>query len=173
MPANPRPRIPTPSPSLLVALAALVVASAGAAAAAIPDARGVIHGCYSEKSGQLRVVDVRAGEACDKKELPLDWNQRGPAGPPGPPGPSGVTNLVVGDAGPIVFGSQGESLRSVAQCEPGERATGGGYEQDGVDVKKSYAGTIAFQTPTSWEAVGEVRSPGGGFLRAWVMCASP
>jgi hypothetical protein len=69
----------------LVALALVVaaVAAAGAAYATIPDAGGVIHGCYLTKDGTLRVIDTSAGGACTSKETALAWNQQGQPGPPG------------------------------------------------------------------------------------------
>jgi collagen triple helix repeat protein len=75
----------------IVAGFALVVA--GVAYAAIPDSSGVIHGCYSTKTGALRVIDSAA--KCGSGEIALNWNQQGPkgatgaAGPQGPAGPAG------------------------------------------------------------------------------------
>ncbi len=66
------------------AVAAGVLALAGGVAyATIPDANGVIHGCYSMTSGRLRVIDSGAGQACTPCEKPLNWSQAG-AQPPGP-----------------------------------------------------------------------------------------
>lgn len=76
------------------ALAATVLAG-GIAVAAIPDAGGVINGCYraseDDQKGQLRVVNG-AGN-CRNNELPISWNQVGPQGPQGPQG-------IPGRAGP-------------------------------------------------------------------------
>jgi hypothetical protein len=77
-----------------VALGVLALAglAAGAAYAAIPDAAGVIHGCYrtstGDEKGQLRVVEDPA--SCRSNETPIQWNQQGEAGPQGPPGPPGA-----------------------------------------------------------------------------------
>lgn len=72
------------------AAAAALVGIAGAAYAAIPDSNGVIHGCYANSDGSLRVIDSGAGQSCKaKKETALDWNQSGPQGPAGPQGPQG------------------------------------------------------------------------------------
>jgi hypothetical protein len=59
------------------------------AAALIPDANGVIHGCYDNKTGALRVVDSAAN--CSKNQVPIEWNQRGVAGATGATGPTGAT----------------------------------------------------------------------------------
>jgi hypothetical protein len=48
----------------------------------------VIHGCYLNKIGTLRVVDPTT-QHCLPVETPIQWNQSGPSGPPGPPGPKG------------------------------------------------------------------------------------
>ncbi|HEX4323538.1 MAG TPA: hypothetical protein VHZ77_02790 [Gaiellaceae bacterium] len=86
--------------ALAVVGAVLVVG--GIAYATIPDASGVIHGCYKKgppdkkappppDSGALRVVDTDKGQACSNAEIPLDWNQTGPQGSQGPQGPAGPT----------------------------------------------------------------------------------
>jgi hypothetical protein len=80
---HPRPRRPT-APLVLSALA-LVVAMGGVAYSAIPDAGGVIHGCYAGRA--LRVIDSAA--TCDPGETALNWSQQGPAGAQGPAGPAG------------------------------------------------------------------------------------
>jgi hypothetical protein len=72
----------------IAAVAVLAAVAAGVAYATIPDAAGVIHGCYG-KAGTLRVIDPGAGGACAANETALEWSQEGPAGPPGPPGPQG------------------------------------------------------------------------------------
>ena len=77
-----------------------VLVSGGVGHAAIPDASGIIHGCYATKGGSLRVIDPAAGESCDaKKEVLLNWNQTGPTGPQGPVGAMGPQGAV-GPAGP-------------------------------------------------------------------------
>jgi len=66
----------------------VLAAAAAVAYATIPSAGGVIHGCYHQKSGNLRVIDADAGAACLASEAPLDWNRTGPPGPTGASGPS-------------------------------------------------------------------------------------
>jgi hypothetical protein len=70
---------------------------ASAVQASIPDANGVIHGCYGKagtpSQGDLRVTD---SGLCKPTENPLDWNQVGPTGqrgPTGPTGPGGVKGI--------------------------------------------------------------------------------
>lgn len=73
---------------LVVALLLVIALGAGVAYAAIPDAGGVIHGCFKKSGGDddddggngkgsLRVIDTDKGERCKKSETALDWNQRG------------------------------------------------------------------------------------------------
>jgi hypothetical protein len=70
----------------LVAYAALVAALAaigGVAYSSIPDPQGVIHGCYDNTTGALRVIDTGGSGVCRGGETVLDWNQQGQPGPPG------------------------------------------------------------------------------------------
>jgi hypothetical protein len=83
---------------VLVAGAATAIAAAtvGIAYSAIPTG-GVIHGCYLNGAGTLRVIDTSAGQRCRRAETAIFWDQHGTAGPAGPPGPRGAT----GPRGPI------------------------------------------------------------------------
>lgn len=89
----------------LAAVAAFAIAG-GLAYAAIPDAAGVIHGCYrtstDDQKGQLRVVEDPA--SCRSNELPIQWNQQGAPGLDGEDGADGadgvsptVARLAAGD----------------------------------------------------------------------------
>src|SRR5262245_8738603 len=79
-------------------LALLVVAGVVLTKATIPDAKGVIHGCYSKSGGSIRVIDDSV-TTCNANETSLSWNVIGPAGPVGPQGPIGPQGLT-GSAGP-------------------------------------------------------------------------
>jgi collagen triple helix repeat protein len=77
----------------LVALVVGVGAAVGGIAyASIPDASGVIHGCYRPTSGQLIVIKSN-GKGCEKGWTPLNWNQTGPTGAIGPTGLTGPTGV--------------------------------------------------------------------------------
>lgn len=99
-------------------LTAAGVLIASIALAGIPDADGVIHGCYNAVTGQLRIVE--SPSLCRSSERAISWNQQGqpgapgsqgepgaagptgpegPMGPPGPAGPQGETGPA-GPAGP-------------------------------------------------------------------------
>jgi type VI secretion system secreted protein Hcp len=101
----------------LAAVGVGAVASIGAAAAIAatlsPDANGVIHGCY-DRQGRLRIVN--AGQACDKGEIAIEWNQQGPVGPAGPIG-------AVGPAGPP--GADGRDGRDGLQGPAGAQGPQG------------------------------------------------
>src|SRR5215218_4189265 len=78
---------------MIVAAAILAtVFAASAAFGAIPDAGGVVHGCYELGTGKLRVTDSQTNvpKPCTSKEAALDWNQQGPKGDPGTPGAPGA-----------------------------------------------------------------------------------
>jgi hypothetical protein len=81
------------SRKLVAALVAILAIAVGSAAyAAIPDAGGVVHGCYDKASGQLRVTDTDTNtpKACSSKEAALTWNQQGPQGLQGQQGAPGI-----------------------------------------------------------------------------------
>jgi hypothetical protein len=86
------------------------------------DEDGVIHGCFKQTNGNLRIVG--AADDCRNREQAIAWNQQGiqgergergrpgPAGPDGPPGPQGETGEQgprgpAGPPGPV--GPQGET----------------------------------------------------------------
>lgn len=57
--------------------------------ASIPDANGVIHGCYKKSGGTLRVIDDATSQCDSRAETAIQWSQTGPQGPQGPTGPQG------------------------------------------------------------------------------------
>jgi len=133
---------------------AAIVATTTLAVASIPDANGVIHGCYSNQAqhGQHELTVVSAGTTCRKGTTAISWNQQGPVGPQGQAGPRGEQGLQgqpgptgqKGDTGPVgPAGAPGVSgyrqlevqvtvpaksiLRGAdARCPTGELLLGGG-----------------------------------------------
>ena len=90
----------------LAVVASFVLILGGVAYASIPDAGGVIHGCYftgggGQVSGSLRVIDSPT-QSCTANETALTWSQAGPQGPTGATGPSGLSGYQVIE-GPHVF----------------------------------------------------------------------
>jgi len=99
-----------------VALGVALGAAGGVASySSIPDAQGVIHGCYDDSTGALRVIDTDASGICRGTENALDWNQHGQpgltghTGRQGPAGPAGVA-LTYGRsvAGPVELPDPGQ-----------------------------------------------------------------
>jgi hypothetical protein len=102
---------------LIVTLAVAGLAlGAGIAYASIPDSGGVIHGCYANKDGSLRVIDTGSGGACDsKKETTLSWNQKGPTGVRGPTGAAGTSHGYYSYGGLQSFSVLGGSFTTVGE----------------------------------------------------------
>jgi hypothetical protein len=82
------PRLRRPTAPFILSALALTVALGGVAYSAIPDPMGVIHGCYANMRGAVRIIDSTA--SCDAGETALNWSQQGPAGPAGATGPAGA-----------------------------------------------------------------------------------
>ena len=85
---------------LLIGSSLAIVLLAGGVAFAvgtIPGEDGVIHGCYNNRTGVLRVIDPTA-KSCTDKENSLFWNQQGVPGSDGADGTNG-TNGVPGEPG--------------------------------------------------------------------------
>ena len=75
------------------------------AVSAIPDASGIIHGCYNTKNGEQRIIDADTA-ACRHGEAAIQWNQVGPQGLQGTQGMQGLQGIQgiqgqKGDTGPI------------------------------------------------------------------------
>jgi Collagen triple helix repeat (20 copies) len=137
---------------LTVAAFAILMVAAGVAYASIPDSTGVIHGCYTTGTGQLRVYDSQSSTAkkCSSNERALTWNQQGPQGAQGPQGPQGAQGPQ-GPQGPQgaagqdgkdgvsgyhmaqnfqSVGGSGTTVSLDASCGPDNSVLGGGYEID-------------------------------------------
>lgn len=103
--------------STAVALA-LAAAAIGATAWTTLRAQGpLIQACASTRDGALRL----AVGGCDtRREVPVEWNQQGPAGPAGPEGPRGPSGPIASiglPVGPVV------TDRRAAGCETGSNET--------------------------------------------------
>ena len=73
--------------SVILVSVGINAAAFGIAHATIPDGNGVIHACYLNSDGRLRVVNDPT--SCKRDETALSWSQTGPQGPQGPVGPPG------------------------------------------------------------------------------------
>jgi hypothetical protein len=166
---------------LVAAGAAFGIASA--VRADIPDG-GVIHACYQQHGGALRVIDTSLGQTCHSgpvHELPLDWNQsgasggRGPTGPTGPAGVSGVQR-VFGNVATISTGGT-VSATSVATCPSGTRVVGGGYGASFLDSRAVYDvvnnGPIPGESWMVTATLTAASAPGGTYtFSASALCVS-
>jgi hypothetical protein len=135
-----------------------VAVAATLALASIPDADGVIHGCYKNKTGSLRVIDPPA--ACGSGETALDWNQAGQ--------PGGVSGYQIISGDPVTV-DPGVSQEAQVSCPAGKLAVGGGYIAGGsvrvISSAPAGAGTV-------WFAVGiNTSDASSDFIRARVVCA--
>lgn len=92
-----------------VIVTTLAIALAGFVYAAIPDAEGVIHGCYRSSgllaNGDLRIIDSDT-QICNNNETKITWNQTGPQGPPG-------HGSVVSERLFVPYGTVGQSFISM------------------------------------------------------------
>ena len=153
-----------PSPPMVVAFVALLVALAGTSYAAIQLPANSVGTAQLKKNAvtgkkvknrSLKAADFAAGQ------LP-----QGEKGDKGDPGPAGATNVTV-RKGPGTLGTD------TANCEPGERAVGGGGEapaSDGVLWRSQPAQTSG--TPTGW-SVSAAGLSGDSQAQAYVICAAP
>jgi hypothetical protein len=88
-------RFPHPlrlAPALMVGTCVLV---GELALAAIPDSTGVIHACFKQNNGQVRVVEP--GTSCHPSEAAISWNANGAPGP----GPTIAARIRM--TGPVTF----------------------------------------------------------------------
>jgi hypothetical protein len=103
-----------------------MLAVGGIAYATIPDAGGVIHGCYTKPNspgtpGALRVIDE--GQHCLASEAAISWSHQGPAGAAGAIGPAGP-------AGPK--GDKGDPGPAGAKGDPGAKGDTGAKGEPGI-----------------------------------------
>jgi hypothetical protein len=157
------------SPRWSAAFGAALVVTGLAGYASIPDASGVIHGCYKRVSGALRVIDDAVAR-CDANEEQLSWNQQGapgsagpsgPQGPEGPPGPAG-SRLLASAAGagftsvPCTNTAVAGPVHSVAFTK----------ESDASRLRISYADAAHFILDENTPPLIEVRIDGAAITPA-------
>ena len=178
-PAPPRSRVWYAN---VVATVALFVALGGTSYAALTitgdnvkdsSLRGV-----DVKNSSLTTSDVKNASllSSDFKPGQLPAGPQGPQGPKGDPGEKGekgdpgAANLTRRAGNPVTVNA-GSAASATADCEPGERATGGGAFSSRNDAWLS-SSTPVGNPPTGWSVV--LRSPAGNAqLTAYVICAAP
>ena len=148
---------------LALAVGGALFGIATAVQASIPDASGVIHGCYNNSvahgnpTGALRVIDTaKPNGNCASWEAPLNWGQggtgtTGPSGPTGPTGPTGTAGPSgpTGPSGPS--GSTGPSGPS-GPTGPSGIAGPTSLLVGSVNPVTAASGTLVTHTVTASEA---------------------
>jgi len=129
----------------VVAAAALALAG-GVAYATIPDADGVIHGCYGKSGGSLRVIDNGVTN-CQKTETALNWNVKGPTGPVGPQGAQGTPGVDGADGAQGPAGPQGPQGADGPQGPAGAQGPAGPAGPAGSSVRIVFKPTYTFAGP--------------------------
>jgi hypothetical protein len=174
-------KAPRPSPGLVIAVVALIVALGGSAVAS-----SLING-KRIKNGTISASKLTKAA---RAQLKGSVGPPGPAGPAGargltgaagPPGPTGITAVTVRTASVVV--PNGSTGGTVAHCNAGERALGGGAffpeTSGGTDIFETAPAVgsseaVAGQTPDGWKA--EARNGSGASdvtLTVYAVCASP
>ena len=125
--------------------------------ASIPDATGLIHGCYSKTSGALRVIDTAKSQKCSATELALNWSQTGPKGATGAKGAAGAKGATgaqgaQGKAGPSgsrgATGAQGVAGQTGPTGSRGPTGTQGRVGATGPQGTFSTANQVVTSTDT-------------------------
>ena len=131
---------------VVIAVVAIFALAGGIAYAAIPDAAGVIQGCYrtsnDDQKGQLRVVESAA--SCRTNELPIQWNVTGAPGARGPAGEDGSDGAspTVAQVGPGTGGCANGGAAITDSAGTTAYVCNGLNGQDGADGD-SFSGTFA------------------------------
>lgn len=154
---------------LTLAVGGAIFGIATAVQAGIPDADGVIHGCYNTSlargnpTGALRVTDPsKPNGNCASWEAALNWSQTGPTGATGPTGQTGAS----GPTGPK--GSTGPKGATGARGATGSKgATGpkGATGATGAPATKMWASIDSDGTVLGSSGVVSVSHMGSGVYR--------
>lgn len=150
-----------------------VIFAGGVAVASIPDGSGVIHSCYKNSTGSLKVIDS-ASQSCASGETALTWNQTGPQGPAGANGASGYVRVADGHIPGCMAGCEDTTdLKQADVTCPGSKVVvGGGWSTSG----SVYAtGLKSFPPSTNqWTVTAQTTVPGGSWaLEVYALCVSP
>jgi hypothetical protein len=172
--------------NVMSTLAVFIALGGGAyAATTIPGPGGVIHGCYKDRGGNLRLV--AADRKCARHEASIAFSEQGPRGPMGPRGAAGKTvrgnpgatgspgaigetgpNGGTGPAGPGASSftttvSEGSGPATLATPEPGLTVTGECLSGNEVALRIATTGSGALTvtgTQTKNHALGTVEDAG-------------
>ncbi len=151
-----------PKRTLLAVLmsVAATVAVGGAAYASIPDAGGVIHGCYSASSGTLQ-LSTSSTSTCHPSQTAISWNQTGPQGPQGLQGIQGPTGLPGTNGTNGTNGAQGATGSGGPQGPAGSNGVSGYQIVTLVTTGLNAGDAASVSCPAGKQALG-----GGGEITA-------
>jgi hypothetical protein len=163
---------------LALAVGGVLFGIATAVQASIPDANGVIHGCYNTSlahgnpTGALRVIDTaKPNGNCASWETAVSWNANGVSGASGPTGATGPT----GPRGPT--GPAGPTGPKGATGQRGSTGATGAKGATGANGPSAFTGRITAIPTTSsglqsaWGAASGISTSSG--TEAEVETASP
>ncbi|MGN6202219.1 MAG: hypothetical protein ACTHNY_07425 [Solirubrobacterales bacterium] len=156
----------------VIATLALFLALGGGAYAAVKLPKNSV-GAKQLKKGAVTPAKLSASAVSALAGKPGPQGPQGAQGSPGSPGAPGATHVVV-RTGPQEFGS-------IAFCEPGEVAVGGGGSTPdpeqllwgSLPVKENGDTAEPGETAVGWFAGGETASGEERETTAYVICASP
>ena len=129
------------------------------------------------KNNSLSGSDIKGLTGKDFKGGQLPQGPQGPAGPQGATGPAGATNVVIRTGTNVIADNISGGAGAQADCQPGERAVGGGstlsagYTDDALQGSQPFTGAAG--TPNAWYAVYYVGAHPSRTLTTYVMCVRP
>jgi hypothetical protein len=133
-----------------------LVTAAAIVFATVPDANKIIHGCYRNPNGDLRVIDD-ALETCRPNETAISWSQ------------SGIVGYEVVSRTESV--PSGVGVVAIAHCTLGKRVLGGGYHLTGdLRVNQSFP-QVTGGVANSWQVSVSNSSGFTANLTAYAVCA--
>lgn len=192
---DPLPRSSRPRPLIRsLALASVIALLGSATGASLTTAAGDSYAACLSVYDELYNVAIGNSPAgsCANGKAVIRWNQRGAKGakgakgqrgPRGRKGNDGATGPR-GETGPRgapgadlklrtytataeTSGSAGQLMQALADCDPGDLATGGGFETDGLILASLGVGT---PSPAGWQAVAQANDE-ATTLSSYVICA--
>ena len=174
-----------PRPSTAISVIALCLAAGGTAVAAATIDSGDV------RNNSLRGVDVKnksltkkdfKGSVRGPRGLRGPRGFRGAQGPKGATGTAGATNVAI-RAGTSATFSTATPGAFKAECQPGERAVGGGVDVSGESDTAPTGSSIVTETfptpktpgatPTGWQTSVTKQGAGTDTATGYVVCVSP
>jgi hypothetical protein len=153
--------------AVAIAVAVVLVGVGSIASASIPDARGVLHGCYAKINGALRIIDTGRGQVCSGTENSVVWSQRGPTGAQGVPGPAGPQGTPGAQGADGAKGATGPVGPAGVQGPAGAKGATGAMGPAGSGGGPGPAGSTGGRGPTGAAGpTGPSGSNGTGYLAA-------